>query len=538
MTENQRLCPACQYPVSPKDDSCSNCGTYLGSFQPDVESPPLLVKSAPVPDEKREKESADDNPRIDCPHCGRQVSENALFCSHCGERIRKEDKKSGLWSNKGLIVIGTVCIIFTGAVIGNFIFNRYLGSPLVDDIRSPMSISTATLVSSIVEADSTPDATLLAGVSGASISLTPTISPTSTSTPMPTNTFTPSPTPGPAYIWQNKAIETARNVGLFTSIAMDDTGHFHIAYFEDSRDNVRYSRGSWVTWGWDVVESGEEAGFHISLVLDSNGQPHIAHHLLGANRGITPILKYVYWDGLGWASFMLLDTRVANTDISLALDIKDRPHLIYQDYNSYDVVYYLYTGSQWVSQLVDDGTPENKSLPIVLDEGGKPHITYFAQQGGLNYASLQGNNWIIQVVDDDSAAGQYSDLAIDSAGKPHIAYYNHRTQALYYAYWNSSEWHTEIIDEQGIVGLYPAIAVSKTGEIHISYYDLTNTDLKYAHGRGGQWDIYIVDDDGDVGLWNSLALDKEGYPHISYFDELNDDLKYAEPIRDFPTETP
>ena len=142
-------------------------------------------------------------------------------------------------------------------------------------------MSDATAMPPTIDAGAVIETTPFMDVTTPLNSSTPTMRPTITYTPTPTNTFTPSPTLGPEYNWQNKAIETARNVGLFTSIAMDDSGHFHIAYFEDSRDNVRYSRGNWVTWGWDVVESGEESGFHISLALDSSGRPHIAHHLLG-----------------------------------------------------------------------------------------------------------------------------------------------------------------------------------------------------------------------------------------------------------------
>jgi len=368
----------------------------------------------------------------------------------------------------------------------------------------------------------------------------------STSTPAPTRaptettTPTPSPTPTliPSFKWSTSTLRGSETekVGLFSSLAIDTNGNYHVGYFEDSDDTLRYAKGVSDEWHFGLVTGGSGKGFHLSLDIDQGGYPHLAGHVWGRDK--TPSLYYWYQTGMGWTSAKVSDAEVTNTDISLALGPDDSPHLAFQDRYDFRIKVAHFTGSVWDIQAVDLADSNCQSFPLAVDESGIPHLAYCANGGGLNYATLRGQTWQIETVDGHRGAGLYSSLTLDSSGRPHIAYYDRDDRTLNYAYLES-DWVLQTIDAIGDVGQYPSIVIDSMGHVHVSYYDATNSSLKYAHGRDGQWNIYTVDEFGDTGKWNSIALDPNDLPSISYMDDGKKDLKlaWAVPLFQSPPET-
>jgi len=112
MTENQRLCPACQYLVSATDESCPNCGTWLDDDEvqkvervdnrtddgeipaeesPENESSP--DSSAPVEAEVKGDDDTDQNEQV-CSPCGESIPPGEDGCPHCDSLMEQDQDQT------------------------------------------------------------------------------------------------------------------------------------------------------------------------------------------------------------------------------------------------------------------------------------------------------------------------------------------------------------------------------------------------------------------------------------------------------------
>ncbi|MCH7761785.1 T9SS type A sorting domain-containing protein [candidate division TA06 bacterium] len=334
--------------------------------------------------------------------------------------------------------------------------------------------------------------------------------------------------PAAAQGWSIEVVDTAGEVGRFTSITLDGNGNPHISYYDSDIHDLKYATKQGASWTIEIVDSAGFIGESSSIQIDAFGNPHIAYFDLGRN-----MIKYAVKTA-GW-TIEPVDSTYAIGYTSLALDGSGNPHISYCAIDIFQPVdfglRYATKNGSWAIENVDfsETYGVGQYTSIELNASGNPRISYFTSPGfgtkNLKYTAKNGAFWTTDNVQITGDVGRYSSLALDTSGNPHISFYNLELADLRYATKNPS-WTIQNIDLPGGVGKWTSIAIDNNGYLHLSYYDETNGILKYA-AWNGTWTVQNVDVLGNMGQYTSLALDSDGNPHISYWDSNNGDLKYA-----------
>jgi hypothetical protein len=341
----------------------------------------------------------------------------------------------------------------------------------------------------------------------------------------------------PAFVSQSTA--AIEGIGDFTSMALDQLGRTHVAYFDQSRDALVYAFQTQSGWRTELVDGAGKVGWYASLQLDSRGDAHIAYY--DATNGS---LKYAVRSGNAWTTSVVDGSSIGvGHYCSLALDGNDNPGISYYDSQNLSLRYATLANGSWSVETVDGGSnavdavaavnraDRDSKAPVVsqdvpnvghysslaIDAKGVPHISYQdITNADLKFAVKQNGEWITETVDARGDVGEYTSLKLDAAGNARVSYYDLQSGALKFASQNDGLWTTQVVDAAGDVGAYSSLELDTQGEPHVSYMDADQMTLKYASAQNGVWLVEVLDASGLTGRNTSLALDRAGEPVIAY----------------------
>jgi hypothetical protein len=127
-----------------------------------------------------------------------------------------------------------------------------------------------------------------------------------------------------------QVVDTPGVVGDFNAIAVDDSVSppvLHISYYDATNGDLKYAkRTGAASWQIDVVDSAGDVGQYTSLALDAGGNPHISYYDV-SNQD----LKYAYRDASGWHTQTVDSAGDVGLFTSLALDADGGAHISYID---------------------------------------------------------------------------------------------------------------------------------------------------------------------------------------------------------------
>jgi len=343
---------------------------------------------------------------------------------------------------------------------------------------------------------------------------------------------TASTTPLPALTWQVETVDSGafpEGLGQHASLAVDSSGHPHVAYYDAHQQDLKYAAFDGSSWISETVVSTGDVGQYASLALDSGGRPHISYYDASG-----PALKVASFDGGSWQIELVDDDGDVGQYASLALDAGDSFHISYYDATATALKYVFFNESTRSEQTVDSTGNTGLYTSLALRSDGQPCITYIRDGAQVKYACRVDKLWAIDSVYESSRSPVFfTSLAMGAGDTPHVGFHVGASPlaqryALVYATREGLSWESEPVDNVGVVGRYPSLALDPLGQPHISYYG--DGSLKCAYAVSGLWYTQVVDNDGDVGQYTSLALDDLGQPHIAYYDVDNGGLKHASDV--------
>jgi hypothetical protein len=335
--------------------------------------------------------------------------------------------------------------------------------------------------------------------------------------------------------WQIEAVDGSpgKNVGKFTSLAIDKDNNLHIGYYDETRQALRYGFRS-TAGKWYTMEVDASGGYE-SLAVDASGHPHFAY--AAPNEAG---LRYAWWDGDKWNK-QTLDSERIDFFNCIRIGPDGLPRISYYHRLRRDgsfalhLKYAHFDGKIWYTETVDPRSATGKFNSLALDSKGQPYIAYSdVDLGDLRYTRWDGSDWNFSTPDTQTQSegwvGIGSSIEIDQAGNPHIAYIDVTHRHIKYASWTSKGWKSEIVDNiNGKADNIDRVSLKLDSkqQPHLAYWDSGLGVLRHATLTQKGWTSETVDNGDNVGLYPSLAIDAKDELYISYYDMANGMLRLA-----------
>jgi hypothetical protein len=307
--------------------------------------------------------------------------------------------------------------------------------------------------------------------------------------------------------------------GQYASLALDDQGSPHIAYFAASASEscdeaaLKYARWTGSFWQLQEVDRGCR-GEQISLALAKDGRPHISYI-----DSLQEQVWYAYWDGDKWHS----EEMAAGYAPSIAMDGEDNLHLVYIGSGTQGSLWYRQKGADgWGAPFKLDSGDIFQHPALAVDSSGGLHISYSdVTRRKLRYANNSTGCWWMQDVDDMDYQG-FTALTTNDQDEPVIVYQN---KGVRYVFKSSAIWSVPELVVSGGDG-YLGLAMDETNQLPVlAYFQARGL---YFSRRGVDWQAgERIDQTAQTGLLVSLAADDHGGAHVVYFDESGERLRYA-----------
>jgi hypothetical protein len=225
--------------------------------------------------------------------------------------------------------------------------------------------------------------------------------------------------------WKGQPIPLNSDViAYYNSIVLDAQDRPAISFYEyrgpkDSEIRIRLRAVMWNGKYWEArtVDSEEGSGKFNAMAIDPSGHIHLAYANVSAG---TAGIRYAYWDGRAWKAQVIegLEQNKGGTvgySANIALDSSGRPRITYTDMTGMLIKYAALENDRWQIHAVDRigaaAYPDRNA--IAVDDRGRAWVGYYdAGRGQLKVARQEGGRWMADVVD-GGGAGFASSLALE-----------------------------------------------------------------------------------------------------------------------------
>jgi hypothetical protein len=214
-----------------------------------------------------------------------------------------------------------------------------------------------------------------------------------------------------------------------TSMAIDLNGVPHIAYFDNTHDQLKWARK--LSTGWDSANVTGTPGGEVSMVTDSNGFPQMVFSDSGSGQ-----LKFVRI----FCAFIFCGWSFETIDAGRTPSFRNSPdghgHVAY--WQSGSIRYALRTCSgdtcTWSPATV--GSSGNVRFPGLALDGNAPYVSFIRPSAHFGsevvYGSKSRFGWSLEIAHDNARPTGNCSMVIDSTKHRHISYPGDSLQSLEY----------------------------------------------------------------------------------------------------------
>ncbi|MDP8225565.1 MAG: hypothetical protein P9L99_19550 [Candidatus Lernaella stagnicola] len=313
--------------------------------------------------------------------------------------------------------------------------------------------------------------------------------------------------------WNTDVI--AADVGLDTSLAASDSSIEAIACRDPRNGTAKLALPFEGEWATTVIDDTLDGGHRTSVAVDESGDYHVCYH-----REPGGALVYATNAG-GLQSETVLDV---GRDCSIAVGPDGTVYITSFHEDETDINLSTLGEEGWLTTSIAEGSTFGGDTALAVDQDGTLHVAFYF--GEITFDVKYGNNatgtFLFEVVDNINDFGSRLSLDVDSIGRAHLAYalgndfsegtLKHASRAL------NGEWTLEDLDDDA--GLWTALVMDDFDDVHIAFYRLSTGDLGYATNTSGDWEVRAIDTGGDAGDFASIGYtDDNNQVYIAYWAE-------------------
>ncbi|MBI4064077.1 MAG: hypothetical protein HY401_07240 [Elusimicrobia bacterium] len=339
--------------------------------------------------------------------------------------------------------------------------------------------------------------------------------------------------------WLIETVDDRRPTGGTPSLALDSSGNPHISYASyyssGPTNDLWYAKKIAGIWSFESVDSAGNVGLWSSIKVAPDGKVHVSYQDTAPESQGGMNLKYALRSAAGqW----MTDTVEFIGDVgqfsSLALNPVGAARIAYMDFTNKKLKYAKQNLNcsgdscswDWAPATVDTAGWSGFYASIAVDSAGTVHIAHQDALGqDLRYArKTSGGSWVASIVDSMGDVGEYASLTLDQDENPQIAYYDSTNARLKHARWNGASWDIQTIPGTTIESWNTSIGVDQYNNPHVAYLDWLKGDLKYARWSNAP----LLEWTGEAGYVSDGLEPNEG----NNFTKFIFRVKYSDPDND------